>query len=135
MWPVTRPSRINRFALAVAIRWVVIFSARTLAQVRASSDKKANNDSLPAGVPGVVARGFIVYKDRCAICHFGESDVRKVGSGLKGIYKRGKFADGGKVDDTSMENRILNGGKDMPPFKAVLSPGQIRDLILYLRTL
>ncbi len=83
----------------------------------------------------MIARGLKVYKDRCAICHFSESDARKIGPGLAGIYKHGKFANGGKVEDASMEKRILNGGKDMPPFKSVLNPSQVSDLIAYLRTL
>jgi cytochrome c len=131
----TRAFRIDRFAVALAFAWVVIFSARPFAQVKASSDKKTSADSSPTGGPAAAARGLIEYRDRCAICHFSESNVKKVGPGLKGMYKREKFTDGGKVDDTSLENRILNGGKDMPPFKTVLNSNQIRDLITYLRTL
>ena len=83
----------------------------------------------------VIARGAIVFKDRCAICHFSQSNAKKIGPGLLDIYKRGKFPDGGKVDDASMEKWILNGGKDMPPFKGLISPTQLRDLIGYLKTL
>lgn len=83
----------------------------------------------------MVARGKIVYRERCEICHFSESEALKVGPGLKGIYKRGKYANGSKVDDASMEKWILDGGKNMPPFKGVLNPHQISDLIAYLKTL
>jgi mono/diheme cytochrome c family protein len=83
----------------------------------------------------VMARGLTVYKDRCAICHFSESKAKKIGPGLTDIYKRGKFTDGSKVDDASMQKWILNGGKDMPPFKPALNANQIRDLIAYLKTL
>ena len=82
-----------------------------------------------------MARGKIVYRRRCEICHFSESEALKVGPGLKGIYKRGKYANGGKVDDASMEKWILDGGKNMPPFKGVIDPAQISDLIDYLKTL
>lgn len=133
MRPVIQQFRINRLAVALALAWAAIFPTRAFAQANISSNKKANNDSLPAGEPAAIARGLIVYKDRCAICHFGESDAKKIGPGLKSIYKRGKFTDGGKVDDASVENRILNGGKDMPPFKPVLTPSQVRDLITYLK--
>jgi cytochrome c2 len=135
MRPATQPFGIVRLAIALALAWAAIFSARASAQVKTPSNKKASNDSLPAGGPASVARGQIVYKDRCAICHFSESEVKKIGPGLKGIYKRARFTDGGKVDDASVENRILNGGKDMPPFKAALNPSQVRDLIAYLKTL
>jgi cytochrome c len=135
MWPTTRLIGIVRFAIALVLAWSAIFSARAIAQVKTPSNKKVNNDTLPAVGPASVARGQFVYKDRCAICHFSESEVKKIGPGLKGIYKRARFTDGGKVDDASVENRILNGGKDMPPFKAVLNPSQVRDLIAYLKTL
>jgi cytochrome c2 len=95
---------------------------------------KAEN-SQPAGETAMVARGKIVYHDRCEICHFSESYAQKIGPGIKGIYKRGKFSDGRKVDDASMEKWILNGGKNMPPFKGVLKPAPIHDLIVYLKTL
>ena len=42
---------------------------------------------------------------------------------------------GGKADDASIEKRILNGGKDMPPLNPALNPSQVRDLIAYLYTL
>jgi cytochrome c2 len=135
MRPVAQPFGIVRLAIALVLAWAAIFSARAFAQVKPSSNEKVNNDSLPAGGPASVARAQIVYKDRCAICHFSESDARKIGPGLKGVYQRGKFIDGGKVDDASVEKRILNGGKDMPPFKGVLNPSQVRDLISYLKTL
>jgi mono/diheme cytochrome c family protein len=54
---------------------------------------------------------------------------------MKGIYKRGKFIDGSKVNDASMEKWIVNGGKGMPSYKEVLNSGQIHDLIAYIKTL
>jgi cytochrome c len=132
---VTRRFRIERLSIALVFACATIISSQMLAQVKPSSNKKAINDSLPAGGPASVARGQIVYKDRCAICHFSESEVKKIGPGLKGIYKRARFTDGGKVEDATVENRILNGGKDMPPFKPVLNASQVRDLIAYLKTL
>jgi cytochrome c len=132
---VARRFRIDRLSIALVFACSAISPSQVLAQVKSSSNKKASNDSLPAGGPASVARGQIVYKDRCAVCHFSESEVKKIGPGLKGIYKRARFTDGGKVDDASVENRILNGGKDMPPFKAALNPSQVRDLIAYLKTL
>jgi mono/diheme cytochrome c family protein len=112
-----------------------IFSSRALAQGKTPSNKKATIESRSAGERAAIARGLVVYKDRCAICHFSESDAKKIGPGLGGIYKREKFTGGGKVDDASMEKWILNGGKNMPPFKSVINPNQARDLITYLKTL
>jgi mono/diheme cytochrome c family protein len=81
------------------------------------------------------ARGQALFNERCAICHYDQSAAQKMGPGLKGIYARGKFADGKKVDDTSMAAWIEKGGKDMPGLKDVLQPAEIRTLINYLKTL
>jgi len=83
----------------------------------------------------VIARGKAVYSERCEICHFSASDAKKIGPGLKGIYTRGKYADGTKVNDASMEAWIEKGGKDMPPFGGAIKTEQLHDLISYLRTL
>ena len=116
--------RIHRFPAAFVIALAAICASSGFAQVKMSPPDSA-----------VIARGLTVYKDRCAICHFNESEAKKIGPGLAGIYRRGKFTDGGKVDDASLEKWILNGGKDMPPFKPALNAIQIHELIAYLKTL
>jgi len=81
------------------------------------------------------ARGQALFNERCAICHYDQSAAQKMGPGLKGLYARGKFADGEKVADASMAVWIEKGGKDMPGLKDVLKPAEIRTLINYLKTL
>ena len=88
-----------------------------------------------AGEAVEITRGQALFSERCAICHYDQSTAQKMGPGLKGIYTRGKFADGKKVDDASMKLWIENGGKDMPGLKDVLKPEQIRVLVSYLKTL
>jgi len=84
---------------------------------------------------GNATKGKALFKENCGICHFSASTAKKVGPGLKGIYKRGKFANGKKVDDASMREWILKGGVDMPSFEGSLTDEQVRDLIAYLRKL
>jgi cytochrome c len=81
------------------------------------------------------AQGQTLFNDRCAICHYDHSEARKIGPGLKGIYARGKFAGGKKVDDAGMIARVEKGGEDMPGLKDPLKPEEIRALIAYLKTL
>jgi len=82
-----------------------------------------------------VAKGRVVYKRNCEICHHSASEAKKIGPGLKGIYKRKTFAAGKPVNDPNMRVWIEDGGKDMPQFKNTLKPEQISDLIAYIRTL
>lgn len=110
-------------------------SALALAQ---SSGKRANGQkAATSATPDATeaAQGKVVYREQCEICHFSKSTAKKIGPGLKGLYKRGRFADAKKVDDASLEAWIEKGGKDMPAFKETLKPEQIRALIAYLKTL
>ena len=42
---------------------------------------------------------------------------------------------GTKITDARIHDLIANGGKNMSPFLEVLNDAQIRDLIIYLKTL
>ncbi|HET9401543.1 MAG TPA: cytochrome c, partial [Candidatus Acidoferrales bacterium] len=72
---------------------------------------------------------------QCAACHFASSTAKKIGPGMKGIYRKGKFADGRAVSDANMISWIRNGGKNMPPLASNLNADEIRQVIAYLHTL
>src|ERR1700683_1450630 len=102
---------------------------------------KAHAQSKPA-VKAVVpasgadaAAGRKVFAEQCDACHFANSAEKKVGPGLKGIYKRGKFATGKPVNDDEMRVWIQNGGKDMPAFKDNITAAELREVIGYLHTI
>jgi len=98
-----------------------------------SQDRTKAEAAKPAA--GRTAKGKALYDEWCEICHFNETTEKKVGPGLKGLYKRGKFSDGRKVDDTSLRVWIEKGGKDMPGFGDSIKQEEIRELIAYLKTL
>jgi mono/diheme cytochrome c family protein len=82
------------------------------------------------------ARGKEVFEKKCAVCHYADSDSKKIGPGLKGIGKRGTFTvNNNKVTDESLKTWIENGDSLMPPFKEVLEPAQIKDVVAYVKTL
>jgi len=95
------------------------------------SGKKSSSANAAA-----VARGKTLFQQKCALCHYDNSDQKKIGPGLKGVYKRGTFsANGAKITDDSLKAWIENGDQLMPPFKEVLEPAQIKDVIAYVKTL
>ena len=98
-----------------------------------TAGKKSNRSARSAQADA--ANGKEIYQAQCAICHFSASTEIKIGPGLKGLYKRSHFTDGKKVDDIRLRAWIEKGGKQMPPFKEILSAEQIADLIAYLRAL
>ena len=88
------------------------------------------------GSSAAAARGKEVFDKKCGICHFADSDAKKIGPGLKGIGKRGTFTvNNNKVTDETLKTWIENGDTLMPPFKDVLDPAQIKDVIAYVKTL
>lgn len=95
------------------------------------SGKKSGGTNAAA-----VARGKSLFQQKCAVCHYDNSTQKKIGPGLKGISKRGTFSvNGNKFNDENLKTWIENGDQLMPPFKDVLEPAQIKDVIAYVRTL
>jgi mono/diheme cytochrome c family protein len=89
-----------------------------------------------AGSGAAAARGKELFDKKCGICHYADSDAKKIGPGLKGLSKRGTFTvNSNKVTDENLKTWIENGDTLMPPFKDVLEPAEIKDVIAYVKTL
>jgi cytochrome c2 len=98
--------------------------------------KPSPKKSAGHGSAGSAAKGKDVFEKKCAICHFADSDQKKIGPGLKGISKRGTFTvNGSKVTNESLKTWIENGDSLMPGMKDSLEPAQIKDVVAYVKTL
>jgi cytochrome c len=86
------------------------------------------------GAKGDAAKGKEVFV-QCAVCHNADSDEKKLGPGLKGLFKKDKMGDGKKVNESNIRTRIDEGGNGMPGYKELLDDQQKDDLIAYLKTL
>jgi mono/diheme cytochrome c family protein len=85
---------------------------------------------------GSATKGKEVFDQKCGVCHFADSDAKKIGPGLKGISKRGTFTvNNNKFTEDTLKTWIENGDSLMPPFKDVLDEQQIKDVIAYVKTL
>lgn len=82
-----------------------------------------------------LSNGKLIYDQKCEPCHFSTTEEKKIGPGLGGLMKRGKFKDGRAANDESLRRLIEHGGKDMPGFRDSLKEKQVRDLIAYVKTL
>ena len=112
-----------------------LFVAVSLLWAQSQQSKKSAPASPSAPSKTALASGKKLYAEQCAICHFEASTAKKVGPGLKVLARRGKFADGKPVTDDSLRVWIENGGKNMPSFKGMLSAEEIRNLVLYTKSL
>jgi len=108
-----------------------------LAQDAPAPPAKTSSKKAPSHASsGSAARGKEVFEKKCAICHYADKESKKIGPGLKGMYKRGTFTvNGNKVTDESLKTWIENGDSLMPGMKDTLEPGQIKDVIAYIKTL
>lgn len=98
--------------------------------------KTAPKKAATGKAGGSATKGKAVFDEKCGICHFADNDAKKIGPGLKGLYKRGTFSvNNNKVSDDSLKTWIENGDSLMPPFKDVLDEQQIKDVVAYVKTL
>jgi cytochrome c len=118
-----------------ALLGIVAFTMAGIAFAQEESKapkKKAGNGASSASV----AHGKDVFEKKCAVCHYADNDQKKIGPGLKGLSKRGTFTvNNNKVTDETLRKWIEEGDTLMPPFKDVLEPTEIKDVIAYVKTL
>jgi cytochrome c len=120
---------VNRILKGICAAVICGGMAGGVALLTEASSKSAPNAAA-------VARGKSLFQQKCSLCHYDTSEQKKIGPGLKGLSKRGTFSvSGNKITDESLKTWIENGDQLMPPFKDVLEPAQIKDVIAYVKTL
>ena len=132
---VTRPN--GGFVKNIVLLGVATLALAGICVGQESHAKKSNGGAKNSAASAeAAARGKEIFDKKCAVCHYADSDAKKIGPGLKGISKRGTFTiNNNKVTDESLKTWIENGDSLMPPFKEVLEAPQIKDVIAYVRTL
>ena len=86
------------------------------------------------GAPGDAGKGQAVFQ-QCATCHLAASAEKRIGPGLKGLFKKAKMQNGRRPTEQSVRAVIESGGGGMPAFRELLTEQEKTDLIAYLRTL
>ena len=80
------------------------------------------------------AKGKEVF-EQCSVCHNVDSDEKKMGPGLKGLYQKPKLKNGKPVTDVNVGAIIKAGGNGMPAYEDMLSATELKDLLAYLKTI
>lgn len=91
--------------------------------------------AIAAAPVGDAAKGKEIFDAQCAVCHNADTTEKKMGPGLKGLFKRDKLANGKKVTEATVREKIDEGGNGMPPLKDTLSDQEKDNVIAYLKTL
>lgn len=89
-----------------------------------AADKKAD-----------AVKGKATFQQQCNVCHNPDSTVRKVGPGLKGLFRHDKLVNGKKPSDVTVRAKIEEGGNGMPPYKDMLSEQEKDNVVAFLKTL
>ena len=107
---------------------------KTLTLVGATLAAAAFLTAAPQDTKGDVAKGKETF-EQCGACHETESDEKKMGPSLKGVFKRAKLNNGKKPTDATVLEVINKGGNGMPPYEELLSAEEKNNVIAYLKTL
>lgn len=91
----------------------------------------AAQDKAKTGDP---AKGKELF-EQCAVCHNVDTDEKKMGPSLKGLFKRKTLQSGKPVNDENVLNQINNGGNGMPAYADMLSADDKANILAYLHTL
>ena len=83
---------------------------------------------------GDAAKGKEVF-EQCSVCHNVDTDEKKMGPSLKGLFKRSKLPNGKPVNDANVLEQINNGGNGMPAYADILSADDKANVLAYLKTL
>ncbi len=73
--------------------------------------------------------------EQCGVCHNADSTEKKMGPGLKGLFKREKLHNGKKMTDENVMAIINAGGNGMPAYEEMLTADERADVLAYLHTL
>ncbi len=104
-------------------------------------EKKPVEKTEKEAPKGDALAGKKLYKAHCAICHFADASIDKVGPGMKGLFQMKKLSKSGQpATEENIRKIILDGAGDpkmplMPHFRDILSAKDLDDLVAYLKTL
>jgi cytochrome c len=91
----------------------------------------ASGKASRAGDPAKGKEAF----EQCSVCHNVDTDEKKMGPSLKGLYKKKTLANGKPVNDENVLAQINAGGNGMPAYQDMLSADDKANIIAYLHTI
>jgi mono/diheme cytochrome c family protein len=84
---------------------------------------------------GDPAAGKQLFQKQCAVCHYADSQKKKMAPGLKGLFRKDKMENGKKPTEANVRARIDQGGNGMPEYRNMIGEAQKDDVVAYLKTL
>ena len=104
---------------------IAVFGALAMTFTAAAQEKKGAGDA---------AKGKEVF-EQCGVCHNTDTDEKKMGPSLMGLFKREKMTNGKKPTEANVKAIINAGGNGMPAYADMLTDEEKDHVIAYLKTL
>ncbi len=126
------------FTLLTATLTVVLVG---IAPPGVSPAKKKAKEKANSAVPASVKEGQASFKKNCDMCHFTDKSDKKIGPGLKDLFKNKELPESHKpATEANVREQIEKGSPEakpmpMPGFADKLSPAETDSLMEYLKTL
>lgn len=117
---------------------LLIFMALTTLSVSSQTTAQGRPGSDPSGAEAKLSqqqyKGQGLFLQRCSLCHLARNlkfgAPATVGPSLKNTFKNTSTD-----EEKDLRTFILNGTPHMPGFRYALSPGEIDDLVAYLKVM
>ncbi len=130
---------MNRTLLKIYAGLLIVIAVLISPVTPASAKKHKNKDkSSPAGS---AAEGKAVFDKNCAMCHSPDKADKKIGPGLKDLFKNKELPESHKaVTEENVREQIEKGSPKakpmpMPAFADKLARQEMQNLLVYLKTL
>lgn len=103
---------------------------KTTTTTETASTTTQTEQAAPAGD---AAKGKETF-EQCGVCHSVDTDEKKMGPSLKGLFKKAKMTNGKKPTDENVKAKINQGGNGMPSYADMLTDEEKTNLLAYLHT-
>ena len=124
--------------LIFGFAFVVFSISAGFYSIKSLSTKQTSSEEIMAVSPEVVGNvenGSSFYKINCLSCHYPDSEDKKMGAGLKGLFQKEKLPYSGRPPTVeNVKQQLIRPALVMPSFTK-LTEQEMADLIAYLLTL
>jgi cytochrome c2 len=108
------------------------YTARAL---RADPTLPEGVNSVSAEAAGSVEKGASFYNTKCLSCHYTDTEDKKIGPGLKNLFKKEKLPYSGRpATEENIKQQLIRPALVMPSFTK-LTKQEMANLFAYLHTL
>ncbi len=128
---------IPSLGMTVLVLLLVVFSVSAgyfLLRTAFASDPLSAAPGTPR-LQGDAAKGSSLFVQDCASCHYSDKEDKKVGPGLKRLFRKGTLPLSGRAaTEENVRRQMRRPFRSMPSFGS-LAPQEVADLVAYLKTL